>query len=373
MRVLFVEPFYGGSHRSFLDGLVRHSAHDFELLTLAEGEWRQRMRRGSQELAGPARQLAGPFDLLIASDMLDLPAFLALTRPRFAGVPVMVYFHENQVTYPRLKGTKFDSWFGAMNYLSARAADVVAFNSAFHRDDFLGALRMLSTHPNNWLLDDGIEEVAAKSVVLPVGVELGWMDGLPVPVSTPGDPPLILWNHRWAFDKDPGVFARAMLALAANRVPFRLAIAGDPGPNPHTVMDHVRASLGDRVVHFGRADPREQYGSLLHTADIVISTTRHEFFGVGMVEAMYAGCIPVAPRNFNYPALVPESWHDRCLWEGEPGLLALLRGWLRDVRGEDAGRARTDLRAAAARFAWPAVIGTWDAAMERAARGNTGG
>ncbi|MCC7088998.1 MAG: DUF3524 domain-containing protein, partial [Dehalococcoidia bacterium] len=140
-RGLFVEPFYGGSHRAFLDGLVAHGGHELELLTLPEGEWRRRMRRGAQELAARADEVHESFDFLVVSDMLDLPVFLALTRPRFERVPVLAYFHENQFTYPRLRGTKFNSWFGQVNYLTALAADVVAFNSEFHREDFLGALR----------------------------------------------------------------------------------------------------------------------------------------------------------------------------------------------------------------------------------------
>src|SRR6185312_1232756 len=50
-RGLFIEPFYGGSHRAFLDGLIEHSRHEIVPLTLPEGEWRRRMRRGAQELA----------------------------------------------------------------------------------------------------------------------------------------------------------------------------------------------------------------------------------------------------------------------------------------------------------------------------------
>ena len=150
---LFVEPFYGGSHRAFLDGLARHSTHEIELLTLPEGEWRRRMRRGAQELAPLARDLPGDFDFLIVSDMLDLPAFLALTRPRFVRTPILAYFHENQMTYPRLKGTKFNSWFGQINYLSALADDAVAFNSDFQRHNFLNALGPLLAQPNNWLTE----------------------------------------------------------------------------------------------------------------------------------------------------------------------------------------------------------------------------
>ena len=39
-------------------------------------------------------------DLIVATDMLDLTTFAALTRHRTAGIPMVVYFHENQITYP---------------------------------------------------------------------------------------------------------------------------------------------------------------------------------------------------------------------------------------------------------------------------------
>ncbi|GIW16861.1 MAG: hypothetical protein KatS3mg064_0018 [Tepidiforma sp.] len=108
--------------------------------------------------------------MVVATDMVDLAEFLALTRRRLGGTPAMVYFHENQVTYPRLRGTKFNSWFGQINYRSALAADAAAFNSEFHRADLLGAFRQLEREPNNWLTAEGIAAIAAKSLVLPVGV-----------------------------------------------------------------------------------------------------------------------------------------------------------------------------------------------------------
>lgn len=358
-RVLFVEPFYGGSHKAFLDGLVWHSRHRIELLPLPEGEWRRRMRRGAQELAPMACSLESEFDLLIASDMLDLPVFLALTRPRFGDTPVVAYFHENQFTYPRIRGTKFNSWFGQINYLSALAADAVAFNSEFHSRDFLGALRTLDSQPNNWLVGSAIDDIEAKSSVLPVGVELGWIDEIAAGRNETA-PPLILWNHRWEFDKSPELFARGALRLAEEGIPFQLAIAGEPGLNPTPALSDLASRLPDRIAHFGYAEDREAYGRLLRESSIVVSTTRHEFFGVAMVEAMYAGCLPLAPRRYNYPALVPPALHEACLFETEDEFVAKLRRLLIDPPD-----ARAAVRASAARFAWPAVIAPWDEAIER--------
>jgi glycosyltransferase involved in cell wall biosynthesis len=284
--------------------------------------------------------------------------FLALTRPRFAHTPVMAYFHENQVTYPRLQGTKFNSWFGAMNYLSALAADRVAFNSGYHRDDFLGALHSLSSEPNNWLSGDGIGAIETKSDVLPVGVELAWLDRLHPPVPDTG-PPIVLWNHRWEFDKAPDVFARAFSALFGDGLPFRLAVGGDPGPNPHPALLELRDLLPDRIVQFGRAETREAYGDLLWRSSLVVSTTRHEFFGVGMVEALYCQCFPIAPRNFNYPALVPPELHATCLFEDEADLRDKLREAIESPR--DSGDL---LRASASRFRWEEVAPAWDLAID---------
>ena len=360
-RGLFVEPFYGGSHKAFADGLARHSAHEIALLTLPGSEWRRRMRSGAQALATAAAGLDGRFDFIIATDMLDLAAFLALARRQFAQTPVLFYLHENQFTYPRIRGTKLNSWFGQMNVLSALVADRVVFNSDYHREDFLAALRTIAKQPNNWLTPEAIRLIEAKSSVLPVGVELEWLDSL-APTnsrSSQGQPPLILWNHRWEFDKAPDVFARGLMRLAAAGIPFHVAIAGDPGINPHPALFELRDALADRVVQFGLLETREAYGRLLWASDIIVSTTRHEFFGVGMVEALYCGCVPLAPARYNYPALVPGPLHTACLWDDEDDfvakLAALLTGDLPD---------RGPLRESAARFAWERVGGEWDTAIQ---------
>ncbi|MGE3076315.1 MAG: DUF3524 domain-containing protein [Dehalococcoidia bacterium] len=356
LRGLFVEPFYGGSHRTFLDGLVAHSTHRIELLTLPEGEWRRRMRRGAQELAPIARGLAEEFDFVIVSDMLDLPAFLALTRPRFESVPVLAYFHENQMTYPRLKGTKFNSWFGQINYLTALSADAVAFNSVFHRDDFLQALRSLLQQPNNWLTEDGVDAIEVKSSVLPVGVDLSWARG--GERRETGAPRTILWNHRWEFDKAPELFHRTLHRLKANGVAFRLIVLGEPGDNPAEAITSLPEAFPAELIHFGYAESRADYERLLRQSDIVVSTTRHEFFGVGMVEAMAAGCVPCVPNRYNYPALVPDELHGRLLWENEAGFVAKLEALLTEPMPP-----REPLTASAVRFDWPRVAPEWDAAL----------
>ena len=357
-RGLFVEPFFGGSHRAFAEGLVEHGGHDLQLLTLPGRQWRRRMRLGAQLLAGKAAEVQGPFDFLLVSDMLDLPAFLALTRPRFERVPVLLFMHENQLTYPRLRGTKLNSWFGQINYLSALAADRVAFNSDYHREDFLGALAQLERQPNNWLTLEGIEAIRAKSTVLPVGVDLASLgEG---PAAARGGSPLVLWNHRWEFDKSPEAFVRTVTALAEEGLDFRVAVAGERGDNPSDAMLELPERLGERLVQFGPVAGREGYARLLWEADVCISTTRHEFFGISTVEALWCGCFPIAPRRYNYPALVPGALHDRCLYGKESEPVALARQAIQSPPGE---AERAALRASAGRYEWEVVGPRWAAVL----------
>ena len=44
MRVLAIEPFYGGSHKAFLDGWIERSRHDWTVLGLPPCKWKWRMR-----------------------------------------------------------------------------------------------------------------------------------------------------------------------------------------------------------------------------------------------------------------------------------------------------------------------------------------
>ncbi|MEX2080860.1 MAG: DUF3524 domain-containing protein, partial [Dehalococcoidia bacterium] len=332
-RILFIEPFYSGSHRAFADGLAERSVHEIVRLTLPGGEWRKRMRRGAQELAALSLEVEGPFDAVVASDMLDLPAFLALTRPRLADTPVLYYLHENQFTYPRLKGTKLNSWFGQINYLSAVVADRVAFNSDFHRRDFIAALRTMADSPNNWLVEDSIGEIEAKSSVLPVGLDLARFDTFAA-AATDG-PPNLLWNHRWEFDKEPELFARAVRRLAEEGLDFAVTIAGEPGDNPSPSLAALVDAPGVRLAHFGYAASFDEYARLLWASDIAVSTSRQEFFGVAMVEAMYCGAFPVAPARLNYPDLIPTQYHGASLFASEEELVARLRDAIRSRMAGD--------------------------------------
>jgi len=360
MRILLIEPYFGGSHRAWAEGYARHSQHRIALLTLPARFWKWRMQGGAATLAEEARQLGTQPDLLLVTDMLNLPAFLGLARRWLADVPVALYCHENQLTYPLPPGEKRDLTYGMINWLSMLAADRVFFNSAHHMEDWFEELPRLLKHFPDYTHVHRIEGVRARSVVLPVGCDLARLDQARVEGRGEG-PPLILWNQRWEYDKDPATFFRALDVLAEEGLGFRVALAGANVRQQPEEFEAARQRLGERVVHYGHAD-EATYACLLWQADVVVSTARHEFFGVAVVEAVYCGCFPVLPRRLSYPELIPPSHHDRCLYEDFEGLLARLRWAL--TNPEEARRSAAPLREAMTRFDWSALAPRYDRLLE---------
>lgn len=258
MNILIVEPYYTGSHATWAEGYKKNSSHNVEILSLPGRYWKWRMHGGAVTLAGDFMARGLRPDLILATDMLDLTTFLALTRPLSDGIPTAIYFHENQLTYPwapddrdRAKGR--DGHYGFINFASALAADRVFFNSAFHRDSFLEALlRYLKAFPD-FNCSSCVEEIRKKSAVLYVGLDFTALDEATAgaDIKTPQGPPLILWNHRWEHDKNPEEFFRALYILMDRGYDFEAVILGENFKKRPLVFDEARTRLGSRALHFG--------------------------------------------------------------------------------------------------------------------------
>ena len=105
LRVLALEPWFGGSHRRFLEGWAARSVHQVELLGLPPRHWRWRMTAGAWALAERVRKdgILRP-DVLFVSDYVDLPRLYGHLPRDWRGLPAVLYFHENQLTYPAAEG-----------------------------------------------------------------------------------------------------------------------------------------------------------------------------------------------------------------------------------------------------------------------------
>ena len=143
MKILFLEPFYGGSHKSFADGLIKHSKHSYKLITLPARFWKWRMRGASLHFSKKIKEIGG-YDLLFVTDLMSLSDLKALLGPDCP--PAVVYFHENQLSYPLPEGESMDYQFGFTDITTALCADRIVFNSRFHREEFLETKQFLPEH-----------------------------------------------------------------------------------------------------------------------------------------------------------------------------------------------------------------------------------
>lgn len=368
MRILTLEPYYGGSHKAFLDGWSRLSRHEWSIRSLPAYKWKWRMRHAAvtfaqqveRESAGGAR-----WDLLLCSDMLNLAEFRGLAPRAARDLPAIVYFHENQLTYPVRCENERDYQFAVTNLTTALSADAVWFNSAFHRDSFLNALNVFLNRMPDHQPFEVIERVRAQSEVHPPGVG----EGLRRPARTPG-PMRILWAARWEHDKNPEDFFAAVAGLRDRGIPFRLSVVGEQFREVPEVFSHARRHLADHIDRWGYQRERADYEAALREADVFVSTARHEFFGLSAVEAALAGAYPLVPNRLAYPEVFgPSAGADEFLYDGTvQDLIARLVGLAAQIEKagsllDPASSPRSRLR----QFEWPNLAPTLDEAAEHIA------
>lgn len=365
MNILAVEPFFSGSHKAFWKGLYNHSSHHIIPINLSFKGQQWRMQGHSVMLADMIRDVEEEIDLLLISSMANLPAFLALTNPRFANVPKVVYMHENPFTQPLPDDEERDLTFCYINYLTMLAGDRLLFSSHFHRDDFMNALPgFLDNYPGENHLAK-IDEIADKSVVCYPGLNLKHFDDQSDTRNTNKNS-VIVWNQRWQFDRNPAMFFRVLNRLDDIDLEFELILAGDSHHEKPEEFKKAWKRYGGHITHYGYVENEEEYSKLLHTGDIVVSTASYEFFCVAIMEAIYCGCHPLLPNRLHYPELIPDHLHDpllhaSVLYETEDDLFHHLRDL---IMGKDQPLPKTSLQKVNRQLDWPKHVKEYDAMFE---------
>ncbi len=318
-NILIVEPFFSGSHAFWANQYQSYSSHNIKILSMKGQFWKWRMYGGAVTLAEEFMNLDFDPDIILATDMLDLTTFLSLIRKKLnPSVPVAVYFHENQLAYPwqadgKDKTLERDIHYGFMNYTTALASDYVLFNSHHNMHSFYHALEKLLRKMPDYKHTGITHTLYKKSQVLPIGMNLKKIDE--------GDPgvyqencPLILWNHRWEFDKNPQDFFSALFILKEEGLQFRIALLGETYENSPDIFKRALKKLDKDIVKTGYLTNYE-YASWLLASDIIPVTSNHDFFGISIMEAVYSHSYPILPKRLTYPDLYklhenPELFYD---------------------------------------------------------------
>ncbi len=305
LKILVLEPYYGGSHKSFLKGL-KQLPFEFEFMTLPARKWKWRMRLAAPYFAEKLFETGQCFDRILCSTFVDVAAFRGLAPAWVREVPLLTYFHENQFAYPVQAEDERDFHFALTNVTTALASDRLAFNSSYNLNSFLQGIEDLLTKSYDLKLENASKVIQAKSKVLPPGIDFSFIDALEEPEQD--GPPVILWNHRWEHDKNPELFFSTLFELDREGVDFRLVVLGKSYSREPVIFEEAKRKLSHKLLHFGYAESPQDYARWLKQGDIAVSTARHEFFGIAMIEAARAGCRPLVPKRLSYPELFPDEF-----------------------------------------------------------------
>ena len=129
-----------------------------------------------------------------------------------------------------------------------------------------------------------------------------------------GGDPAVIWVGRLNEGKDPVTAVRAFAALARHAARAQLWMLYQDATLERDVRDVLRiadgdgdgdadGTIGDRV-HFVGAVPHDEMAAWFSSADIVLSTSRHEAAGFSLLEALACGCTPVVTDIAPHRAIV---------------------------------------------------------------------
>ncbi|MBC8216588.1 MAG: DUF3524 domain-containing protein [Candidatus Marinimicrobia bacterium] len=363
MNILLIEPYFTGSHKSWALGLQKRSTHQINILSLPGKFWKWRMHGGAVTLARQFMDSDYTPDLILTTDMLDLTTFLSLTRERTSGIATAVYFHENQLSYPWSKTdrdvqNKRNIHYGFINFTTALTANHVLFNSQYHMDSFLFEIRnMLKHFPDNNELTT-IDTITSKSSVLHLGLDLLLFDQYRI--DQLNHVPLLLWNHRWEYDKNPEAFFKVLLKLTERGLAFEVSILGENFKRKPDVFDSAVRALGNKVVHNGYVENFKEYAEWLWKADILPVTSNQDFFGASIMEAIYCNTYPLLPNHLTYPELIPKKYHPSVIYNDLHDLEIKLESLI-----ESKKYLSPKLRAVAKNYRWKNIISEYDSIFEQ--------
>ena len=241
-------------------------------------------------------------DLMVCSGMLDLATFLGLAPIQTRATPVVLYMHENQLTYPVPEGVKRDSDAVFKQVTSCLAANEIWWNSAYNLNSFLEALPKYLKRMPDYKLPHVTGIISQKSKVMHLGINpIGSQKSKQ---SIDSDQPLtITWAARWEHDKNPEDFFKALSILKENNINFALNVIGEQFRSYPKIFDTAKEEFRAEITNWGYLKSRDNYISVLQQSDVVVSTAIHEFFGLSILEAVSAGAFPVLPNRLAYPEL----------------------------------------------------------------------
>ena len=323
LNILYIEPFYAGSHKKWIDNYKKYSQHHIKILSLPGKKWKWRMHGGAITLAKKYNQLNKKFDLIVCSDMLNLPVFRSLCNDNLYSTKIVMYFHENQLSYPwspldKDLILKRDLHYHYINYTSSLVSEYNYFNSQYHLESYIRGLKKYLKKMPDLRNQDTIEAIYNKSSSLSIGCNLKKYK------TTESKKPIILWNHRWEYDKNPELFFDTLFKLKNKKIDFKLIVLGEKYQEYPKIFDIAKEKLKNEILHFGYCNSHKEYIKWIKMTNILPVTSNQDFFGISIVEAVGYGNYPILPKRLSYPEIFKYKNNMELFYSEDEELLNML-------------------------------------------------
>ena len=325
-RLLIISAYHAQSHDYWAQQLIQQlDEYDCTLIALPARYYAWRMGGNALSLMAEfSQELAQHYDVVIATSMVDLATLKGLC-PHLQSSQLILYCHENQFEYPQhaalsnaAKQQQNSNRVSAQmrSIYSAMAADKVIFNSHFNRNTFLeGCESLLKKMPDFTCPIAPL--IKAKSYVagIPLAQDVA-EKALKVnekAITLQADTPLrIVWAARWEFDKGMDALLCIADQLEQKKIPVEWLVLGQQFRKMPEAAQQFLARHSHSIVQSGFIESREEYLRCLDSADIVLSTSLHEFYGIAVLEAVACGCWPLLPKQQVYPEMYGEAHLYQC-------------------------------------------------------------
>ena len=242
-------------------------------------------------------------------------------------LPIAIYFHENQISYPRSiydndKIYNRDLHYTFINYTSSLISDYNYFNSQYHYESYIDGLKKYLNKMPDFQNKKTINEIKYKSDILHIGCEL--KNNFTNKLIKKKNKPIILWNHRWEYDKNPELFFKTLFQIKKDGIKFSLVVLGKKYKKYPEIFNKAQRVLKNEIIHFGFCNSRDEYLSWLNKSDILPVTSNQDFFGGSIIEAVYCQTTPLLPKRLTYPELFQVEDNPNLFYDNESELLGKL-------------------------------------------------
>lgn len=167
-----------------------------------------------------------------------------------------------------------------ISLISSLAADVVLFNSVYNKSTFLDNIKTILKLLPDYKPKNLRQKIEQKCDVLYYPIDYSFIE--PNIDKKNVDTLHIVWPHRWEFDKGPEDFFAVLQRLKESKVPFKISVIGECFQQVPEIFNEARQLFVDEILHFGFLESKSSYYDVLKSSHVVVSTAKHEFFGVSV-------------------------------------------------------------------------------------------